>query len=64
MTVIPSFLPMKTRLFPKPIMKLGGFSTSYVIATSELAESQVSSTIELGGVSSGYVIATSEPADS
>ena len=44
--------------------ELGGFSTSYVIATSELADSQVSSTIELSGVSIGYVIATSEPADS
>ena len=43
--------------------ELGGFSTSYVIATSELAESQAL-IIELGGVSIGYVIATSEPADS
>ena len=118
MTVIPSFLPVKTRLSPKfhykldtywhlqkisitnfelvdiykrqvstpspvdiykrqvsilvdiykrrvsPILKLGGFSTSYVIATSELADSQDSSTIELNSVSIGYVIATSEPADS
>ena len=66
MTVIFSFLPEKTRPFPNPIrlLKLGGFSTSYVIATSELADSQVSSIIELSGVSIGYVIATSEPADS
>jgi len=47
-----------------PILKLGGFSTSYVITTSELADSQVSSTIEFSSVSTGYVIATSEPADS
>jgi len=47
-----------------PILELGGFSTSYVIATSELADSQVSSTIELSSVSIGHVIATSEPADS
>ena len=43
-------------------LELGGFSTSYVIATSELADSQVS--FELGGFSTSYVIATSELADS
>ena len=40
MTAIFSFLPEKTRSITS--FELGGFSTSYVIATSELADSQVS----------------------
>ena len=58
--------------------ELGGFSIGYVIATSEPADSQVSSfspartiffviirqNFELGGFSIGYVIVTSELADS
>ena len=49
MTVISLFRPVKTKPFSKfhPNIELGGFSTSYVIATSELADSQVSSTMSL-----------------
>ena len=45
MTVISSFLPEKTRPIPKfnPTFELGGVSIGYVIATSEPADSQVSS---------------------
>ena len=68
----PYFFAMKTRPFSKSHQnfELGGFSIGYVIATSELADSQVSpfsptrTTFELGGFSIGYVIVTSEPTDS
>ena len=44
MTVISSFLPVKTRPFPKfhYNLELGGVSFGYVISTSEPADSQVS----------------------
>ena len=43
MTVIPSFLPVKTRPFPKlQYLELGGVLIGYVIATSEPADSRVS----------------------